>query len=144
MSMASFLFSPRGRVGRTAFFGYHALILLIMLILGIGLSFIPVNLQIGVNIVWLLLLYPSFCLSAKRLHDVGHSMRLLWLFVPEILAAVIAQLGIGFTGGLIAGVFNMIAILSHITGWGLILYLTLKRGDEGDNAYGAATAPSVA
>lgn len=134
--MKSFLLSLQGRVDRTGFFSYHVLVLGVMLVLGFALSFIPVNLQIGINLLWLLLLWPSFCVSLKRLHDTGHSGRLLWLFVPEIVLSLITQLGIGFAGGLVAGVFNVIAILSHMACWGLILYLALKPGQASDNPYG--------
>jgi uncharacterized membrane protein YhaH (DUF805 family) len=110
------------------------------------------------QLVILALIYPTVCVTAKRLHDFGRSG---WLAaVPYVIAAAAMLIG-AVTGGMtmmlggLAG--HGVAAAAAVGGMGImagvmgltllaelafLLWVGLSKGDPQPNAYGAP-APSV-
>lgn len=135
--MVRFLFSPNGRISGTQFFSCIAVAMLIMVVVGFGLGTVPsVNGPIILSICWILLVWPLLCLLIKRLHDTGRSAIWLWLLAPQAVMALTSLAMGGYLPGAILWLMNGLGILANILCWGLIFFLALKPGDDGENAYG--------
>lgn len=135
--MIGFLFSPTGRISCTQFFSAIALIMLTMLVIGFGLGTMPsVNGPLILSGLWILLVWPLACALIKRLHDTGRSATWLWLFAPQVAMAIASLAVGGFMPGFVLWIMNILGILSNTLCWGLILFLAVRTGDVGDNAYG--------
>lgn len=86
--LRDFLLSPRGRVGRSAYFSFSAIVWIygVALEFGGGLSGLPMIEAVIVVGFYVLLLWPRLCVTAKRLHDIGLSAA--WaaiILVPDAL-----------------------------------------------------------
>jgi uncharacterized membrane protein YhaH (DUF805 family) len=95
----------------------------------------------------IVLLYPSFALGSKRLHDRGKPM-LPWMAIfvgPSVLLNIMFSLGIGFhhvemmgqvaqVPGTFAGLVSAVATICGL--WGLV-ELGILKGTQGQNAFGA-------
>ena len=115
MSIIQFCFSFRGRINRAQYWG--ALIPLI--IIGYITAVVRVSFP-RYSLVWLVVLLPAlyveFAVSVKRLHDINTSGWVALLLCIRIIPIPII----------------------HIIGMITILYLCgFRKGDEGDNKYGA-------
>ena len=137
MRMIRFLFSPNGRISGTQFFSSIAVAMLIMMVIGFGLGTVPsVNGPIVLSVCWILLTWPLLCLLIKRLHDTGRSAVWLWLLAPQAAMALTSLAMGGYLPGAILWLMNILGILANILCWGLIFFLALKPGDDGENTYG--------
>lgn len=97
----------------------------------------------------LALIYPWTALMAKRLHDFGRSG---WLVlapaVPAALSGVLALYGAlamsnaATMGAALAtaGLALLVSTVAMLIGLGFLLWVGLKAGDAGPNAYGQAPA----
>lgn len=101
MSWGQLLFSFRGRVNRTVFWLFGVVLMVLFGLLECINVMSGEKAQAGLGIVdlvtallWLLVLWPSLAVTAKRWHDVD--MSAWWMLVCAI----------PFVGGLIALVFN--------------------------------------
>jgi uncharacterized membrane protein YhaH (DUF805 family) len=140
MSLATYLFSFRGRVNRVGFWRWN--------ILGIVWSaavMLATTLTITAGgpggLVFLLILpavVPSLAVPVKRLHDRGKSSRWLLAFVvaPWVLLGVTYGLMENAEGSapLAASVTLLMALV--LTAWGWI-EMGFRRGTPGANRYGA-------
>lgn len=134
--MIGFLFSPAGRISCTQFFSAIALIMLTMLVIGFGLGTMPsLDAPLILSGLWILLVWPLACALIKRLHDTGRSATWLWLFAPQVAMAIASLAVGGFMPGFALWIMNILGILSNTLCWGLILFLAVRTGDAGDNAY---------
>ena len=135
--MIKFLLSPTGRISGTRFLSSIAVAMLIMLIIGFGLGTLPsVDGPIILCVCWVLLAWPLLCLFIKRLHDTGRSAAWLWLLIPQGAMALSSLAMSGYLSAAILWLMTMLGVIANILCWGLIFFLALKPGDEGDNAYG--------
>jgi uncharacterized membrane protein YhaH (DUF805 family) len=134
-------FSPNGRINRRTFWGGFA----VFLVAEVVLKLTPVGTLLSV-----VLLYPGVRLYTKRLHDFGRSG---WLVTVPIAGAAICFALAALLGG--EAFFEALAggppsrdapwaiILGLITASGVIgtaflVWVGLKRGDEGQNRFGFA------
>jgi uncharacterized membrane protein YhaH (DUF805 family) len=145
MGLVSFLFSFKGRVGRGAYllgtFGFFFLTVLLMLAVGFEMPTpgqLPAPPGLGVSLVLLVLsvalMWSTWALGAKRLHDINKSG---WWLGAGIAACLVAGLvglvvpvlgGLGFLGAGLLGLYVSIQML-------------LFKGDKGPNDFGPP--PSV-
>ncbi|ESQ85521.1 DUF805 domain-containing protein [Asticcacaulis benevestitus] len=136
--MIGFLFSPTGRISCTQFFSAIALVMLTMLLIGFGLGTLPaLDASLILSALWIVLTWPLACALIKRLHDTGRSATWLWLLAPQVAMAIASLAVGGFMPGFVLWIMNILGILSNTLCWGLILFLAVRTGDVGDNAYGA-------
>jgi len=135
--MISLLLSPQGRISCTQFFSFIAIAMLIMVVIGFGLGTVPaINGPIVLSVCWVLLLWPLACALIRRLHDTGRSAIWLWLLAPQVAMALISLALGGFMPAFILWMMTVLGVAANILCWGLILFLALKPGEDGDNAYG--------
>lgn len=136
-----------GRLGRQDFW----LGVLILAVVGAVVSRLPF-------IHWLaiLLLWPQFCIGAKRLHDIGRSAVLLVVpfgvfLVCTVIATVVGGLAglitgavFGFGAGVGAGAVTggLIMTVSWVVSLAFLLWVGLTPGVPHDNQYGP-DEPSV-
>lgn len=106
-----------GRASRSEYWWFMLFGVLVGLILGLCLGFISIILvwdydfdsmvtSVSSNIMSLILLFPSICVSIRRLHDID---RRGWWFLLWLIPVI---------------------------GWIIMLYFICKKGTEGDNLFG--------
>jgi len=136
------LFSWDGRLGRLAYFGYSMLLSTVLGVIGLVLllplrnaeSGLGVGIAIGVILV-LAAIFGSFCLAAKRLHDLDMSawhyawIILLPAFLNGLGFGMATQKGSEFTGLVISAIGSVISL-------GVALFLMLWPGTDGTNSFG--------
>jgi uncharacterized membrane protein YhaH (DUF805 family) len=142
----SFYLSPKGRVTRLQFLTFSVVVRTLLGVLsfvfGAGLTMAVLNPPIyGFAVIAsLLLFWPQFVITAKRLHDIGHSALWAWVtFVPTVLSFAIGYvLSYPDHMGLAAFVpaMKLASLLSGIAIWGLIIILCIVPGDRYPNTYG--------
>lgn len=160
MDWRTLFLTTDGRIGRRDFWIGIAIIFGIAVVAG----WIPVLGQL----IALALIYPSICLQAKRLHDMGKTawLMLVPMGVGMVCSAVAAAMGgmaaIGLgaggeaaaAGAAMAGVGAfLVLILAVVVSFGFLLWVGLSSGDPGENRFGpppvsltggAASPPTVA
>lgn len=114
------LLSPRGRINRLTFFLYQIVLICIALIFCILLQPFGISAKNFILFGSLVFGWMFFMLIIKRLHDIGMSGWFLILY------------GIGITGIVYTLGVEIAFILKNIA----ILFLYLKKGEEGWNIYG--------
>lgn len=138
-SYLKFLYlSPRGRITRREYAYYYfwpvAVLPLVMGLLDILLGNAGKEPSLVVPAILVLVFFwPTVCMHAKRLHDIGKSgwMQLLPL-LPLTAGVAIMVTGLSTMGGIIisGGGYLICAIL-------LLTWLT-RKGEEGENRFGPA------
>jgi uncharacterized membrane protein YhaH (DUF805 family) len=140
MHWGEYLFSFHGRVNRAKWW--------LFLLISIIYSFIAFTLCIaifgfvGILVGWvltLLLLWPSFAVGVKRLHDRAKSG--WWLVLFYLMPGVLSGFNMSMTGGMnvmsspgtMPIIFSFISLA--ITIWAIV-ELGVLRGTAGDNKYG--------
>lgn len=137
-------FTTTGRIDRLTFFKR------LMMLIGAGflLTFIsaiitiPIEYSLGIqdsmlsNIamcgVMLATFFPEYCLTTKRLHDIGQDETLAKIFIGiGILELGLTFAAVGTTIYLIAEALSVVSLIFTI-------YLLFKKGDNNANEYGAA------
>ena len=114
------ILSPNGRINRLSFFLYQLAIIAISgLFLFVFQPILPI-LGVLVYVCSIIIIWVMFMLIIKRLHDIGFSG---WIIVAYAIAISII---FNLFGPYVALGFKNIAVL----------YLLLKRGEEGWNIYG--------
>ena len=150
MDWKSLFFSADGRIGRGEFWiGW-----LVLLGVGVVTGWIPL---VG-TLVWLVAIYCTVCIYAKRLHDMGKSG---WLQVIPIAIGILAGgwaiMSIGFSavlpalsgasedaiaasaiGGLGAGLLGF--GVAFLVWFGFLLWIGLTPGEPAANRFGAPPA----
>jgi len=134
-----------GRLGRAPFWiGVAALVLS-----GAVLSFVPV---IG-GAAGLVMLWPWYCLLAKRLHDTGRSGRLAAVaLVPMALGAALALLTtLALAGGPLMGLLlpvlglsGLVVVLASLFALAFVIWLGLAPGEASANRWGAVSTSAAA
>jgi uncharacterized membrane protein YhaH (DUF805 family) len=142
----AFYLSPKGRVTRLQFLTFSVVVRTLMGVLsfafGATLTMAVLNppLYSFAVIASLVLFWPQFVVTAKRLHDIGHSAAWAWVtFVPTVLSFLIGYvLSYPEHMGLAAYVpaMKLASLLSGIAIWGLIIVLCIVPGDKYPNVYG--------
>jgi uncharacterized membrane protein YhaH (DUF805 family) len=103
----------------------------------------------GQLIVWLLLLYPSLCLSLKRRHDRdSNGTDIMVLYAVSGVLTLLQALGVGMTPTDVGGVTMMmpamwmtaVYFIFGIAGIYMLVVLGFLRGTVGTNSYGADPA----
>lgn len=142
MDLVHILFNPNGRIGRKSFWIGWA----ISLVAGIVLGMIPV---IGM-LIGLANIYVGVCVYGKRLHDMGKTA---WLYG----GLLIAMMGIGIIGGVMAGVgaaaaggdaagmmamggMGLLFLILGVIGLAFTVWVGVSPGEEGANKYGPIPA----
>ena len=131
MELKSLLLTPRGRIGRGAFWIGFAIVMVLSLVL----NMIP-----GVvgHLLGFVLLWPQVCVHAKRLHDMGRTA--WWMLVPAVVLLVCgaATYVLAFSetghGGSAATVPLAVAI---VCGVGFLLWVGLTPVSSQSNRFGA-------
>ena len=124
--------SPRGRISRREFWLYGVLPIFVA---SLVLSWLPL---IG-QIISLLLLWASICISFKRFHDLGYPgwWSLLYL-VPLIAAAALVAASFMMTS--LAGIAWFLAkilwAVGLLIGLAQLFLVYIRVGQEGPNQYG--------
>ena len=124
--------SPSGRISRRQFWLHGVLPIVVA---SIVLGWIPV---IG-QILSLLFMWASICISFKRFHDLGYpGWYSLFYLVPTIAAMLVIGVGILVTSllgvaWLIAKILWAIALL---VGLAQLIFVYVRVGQEGPNQYG--------
>ncbi|HTM77750.1 MAG TPA: DUF805 domain-containing protein [Devosia sp.] len=124
----------------------------IVLALVLGLAGLGPSAATGVGgwgqfIVFLLLLYPSLCLSLKRRHDRDNNgMDVKILFGASVVLQLLQVLGVGLTptdigGGVMVAMpatwLTVLYFIFGIAGLYMLVVLGFLRGTAGENSYGA-------
>ena len=133
-------FDMNGRVGRSQFWYFvlaYAAFAIVAAILSV-IIFLPV-----LQLYHLAMLLPSAGMGARRLQDIGHDGKLIWIvifaaFVSQ-LAAVISVLSIGWLGFLVFApslailfLVNMAVLAATV----VLIYFWIQLGNPDTNAYG--------
>jgi uncharacterized membrane protein YhaH (DUF805 family) len=133
--LKTFLLSPEGRVGRSPFFSFIAITGMYSAILGFTNGFIGRSsvLFTASVIVLLAVIWPVWCVTAKRLHDIGQPAPwALLMFVPEILLIAIIAIGLPSLSG--------VQIAATIIRCLFVFALIVMPGTKTENRYGAVPA----
>ncbi|MCC0805106.1 DUF805 domain-containing protein [Methylobacterium sp. W2] len=120
-----FYFSPTGRLGRSDYWLYGFLVILVASLL---LGWIPVFGQI----LSLVFLWSGIALNIKRFHDVGYSGWWNFIAVPPSLLAVIAAAA-NPRDPTLAVVLGVVAVVAAL--WAFFAIL-IARGETGPNRFG--------
>lgn len=154
MDWKTLYLTAAGRIGQKDFWIGWLILFVVGLVLGMVTAAVPMA---GV-VIGLVLLYPYYCLLAKRFHDIGKSEKLalvpvgISVLVQVLsLATILGVMGAmstgdaGLTGGAVAGAagFGMIALIGTIVSIIFVLWAGLTKGDPGPNAYGPPPTPII-
>lgn len=124
--------SPSGRISRREFWLFGVLPIVVA---SIVLSWIPL---IG-QIISLLLLWASICISFKRFHDLGYPGRWSLLYLVPLLAAA-AVVAASFVVVSLAGIAWFLAkilwAVGFLIGLAQLFFVYIRVGQEGPNQYG--------
>lgn len=152
MDFKSLYLAANGRLGQKDFWIGWLILFVVSLILGT----LTMGFPVVKDAISLVLLYPFYCILAKRFQDFGKTGRLA--LVPVVISALISLWGllvaIGVLGamatgdptvaaGAMAGLFGggALVIIGGIVSIGFVLWAGLAKGDPGPNAYGPPPAP---
>lgn len=147
MDWKTLYLTASGRIGQRDFWIGWLILFVAGLILGAVFAGAP---MVGA-IVGLAMLYPYYCLLAKRFQDIGKTGRLA--LVPVAISVVIQVLALvtalglagaalsgnsAALGGAVAGAMGLgsLALIGVLVSIGFVLWAGLTRGDPGDNQYG--------
>jgi uncharacterized membrane protein YhaH (DUF805 family) len=146
VDLFDFYLSPKGRVTRWQFLTFSVIARTLMgvlsFLLGASLTMAVLNPPIysAAVIASLILFWPQFVITAKRLHDINQSAIWAWVtFVPTVLSFAI---GFALNHPQIAPLTDLISamklasLISGIAIWALIIVLCIVPGDRYPNAYG--------
>jgi uncharacterized membrane protein YhaH (DUF805 family) len=146
VDLNDFYLSPKGRVTRWQFLSFSVIERTIMGVLsfalGASLTMAVLNPPIysAAVIASLILFWPQFVITAKRLHDINRPAIWAWVtFVPTVLSFII---GLALNHPQIEVLHSLLpamklaSLLSGIAIWGLIIVLCIVPGDRYPNAYG--------
>jgi uncharacterized membrane protein YhaH (DUF805 family) len=89
--LKTFLLSPKGRVGRSPYFSFIAIVTMLVTVVSFGAGFAGASttMLVAVIAVFLLLLWPVYCVTARRLHDINLPGEwALVVVLPEVLTVV--------------------------------------------------------
>lgn len=144
---------PKGRIGQKDFWIGFAILFAASMVVGMVLVPALIAFPLIGTAFNLALLFPYYCLSAKRLHDIGKPetlalvvagangvLTLLSAFLLPSAAAIAAN---PLAAGAGLGMAAMLVPLSMIVGLcslAFLLWVGLTRGEDGVNAYGAPRA----
>ena len=137
--------SPAGRISRKQFWLHGVLPLIgfsivLRILVYIALIVMPVTMILFANVVILLiLLWPEFCISSKRFHDVGYPgwYNLGWI-LPLIFGELVSTLDLFFLS--FAVLLSTVALVL----WGIgvlvslaaLIFVYIRAGQQGPNQYG--------
>jgi uncharacterized membrane protein YhaH (DUF805 family) len=148
MDFMNLFLSPKGRIGQKEFWIGIVAIFAIGFVVGMALGTSQPMINTVVSII---LLYPGYCVMAKRFQDMGKAP--LLAAIPYGLFAavnVFALLGVlGVTGGAAAGSdaaaaggmaalagAGLFAIIGFVVWLVFVIWAGVAKGDAGPNAYG--------
>lgn len=138
--LASLLFSDEGRVGRRAFWLYFAAVMALAAAIFFtrGLRQWPMaHAAFGV-----LLLFPSYCIFAKRLQDFDAPKAwAIAIVAVSALDLLLAASGLKSRPGRLSGVMSLWEWVGVATMAATLLVLGAWPGTQGVNRYGARTPP---
>ena len=127
-----------GRAGRAEYWSFYACNLLMTFATGALDGFF--GMKHGVSGVYSFLVFiPELAVAVRRLHDTGKSGKLL--LAPILLAGVLVALALpSLIRNEEPSGLSLVLVLAAIVaffGFGIyVLYLLIKKGDEGENKYG--------
>jgi len=135
-----------GRVGRTQFWYYMLVAILLMVVVSVVASVIRVP-ALG-SLVGLALLLPNLGMGVRRLHDTGKpGIYIVILLIPvalyivlAILSAILLLMGGGLGALMMIGGLFMLVGLANLAALGVMIYFWVQPGQTGDNQYGPAPA----
>lgn len=136
MDLKQLLLSPSGRIGRRSFWiGLIAIFVISFVasfVLTIGVSIIrgEKSSALVAPLVQLALIYPSVCITAKRLHDLGRSG---WWQAP-VYALWIG--GVGFSTIGVPGLGGLAMIVALLGGLVLSIFTGFVAGSAQPNRFG--------
>ncbi len=157
MDFKTLFLDPNGRIGQKDFWIGFAILVGVSIVVSILFRSMPL-LQ---NIVSLLLIFPFYCLAAKRLHDIGKSERLAHLaclaqLVIVGLSLILGVMGVGVGAsvaagslagaGAFAGVAMLVGLISLPIAIALLVFLIwigVTKGEESTNQYGSPRTPPL-
>ena len=130
-----FLGSDEGRISRSKFWLFFVFsIVLAMILLALPVIGLPAVMPVAIS---LLLLYPSYCVIAKRLQDFGVSGQ--WAIVIALIAAIDAIL---IAAGPSFSRHGLLLVVRNVWWWVALLNMAaflaigVLPGSRGPNAYG--------
>lgn len=158
MDFMNLFLSPKGRIGQKEFWIGIVSIFALGVVLGLV---IPNDMAMVESIISIVLLYPGYCVMAKRFQDMGKAPLLAaipyGLFAAVYVFALVGVLGMagGVAGGsdaaaaggvaALAGA-GLFAIIGFVVWLVFVIWAGVSKGDPGPNAYGpppAGAAPAA-
>lgn len=139
MNWKSLFLSTEGRISRQTFWICAGILVAASLVLGLAPVVGPL-LSLG-------LLWPWMAVLTKRLHDMNRSGKLAWaMLIPNLaasgLAVVVGLMALNPATALaalpLAGLMAMVGGVAIVISLVFLVWLGVKVGDAGTNAYGAA------
>lgn len=124
------IFDFSGRSGRAEFWQFHAIMWSVMIAASLIEYVIGDRIGILTGLIGLACAIPQISVTVRRYHDTGRSGQTLAFY------AVLAVVGIFLIANAetAQGAFKGYGVI--LVGVGYTLYVAVKRGDEGENAYG--------
>ena len=147
-SWVSLFTSPSGRISRRQFWLYGVLPLIgaviilriIAYVLGMFLLMVMPTAFLFVDlIVFLILLWPYYCISAKRFQDVGYPgwYNLFWI-VPSFFGQLLSALDLFLISFATAIYFVALTLtlVAGLVGLAALIFVFIRAGQHGPNQYG--------
>jgi uncharacterized membrane protein YhaH (DUF805 family) len=137
--------TTEGRISRKEFWLYGVLPLIgasivLRIFVYIALFIMPVTLILFADLaIFLILLWPQFCISSKRFHDVGYPgwYNLIWIG-PLFLAQLLSSLDLFlYNFAYLLGVVSLtLSGIGALVALAALIFVYIRVGQEGPNQYG--------
>jgi uncharacterized membrane protein YhaH (DUF805 family) len=133
MDWTHYLFSFKGRINRAKYWLFLVVTIVVLLVASVvgGAAASVPGAVIAAIFASIILIYPSFAVAVKRLHDRGKSA--WWLLVFYVLPALLSGVSEATASESAAMVLSVASVAISI--WAII-ELGFLRGTSGPNEYG--------
>src|SRR5665213_2911778 len=137
--------TAEGRISRKEFWLYGVLPLIgasivLRIFVYIALFIMPVTLILFADLaIFLILLWPQFCISSKRFHDVGYPgwYNLIWigpLFLAQLLSSLDLLL---YNFAYLLGVISLtLTAIGALVALAALIFVYIRAGQAGPNQFG--------
>ena len=137
--------SPSGRISRKQFWLHGVLPLIgasivLRIILYAAMFISPMLLIYGEVVIFLILLWPQYCISAKRFQDVGYAgwYNIFWI-IPLFVAQLISSFDLFFLSiAVLLGTISLVLSgIGALVALAALIFVYIRAGQHGPNQYGA-------
>jgi uncharacterized membrane protein YhaH (DUF805 family) len=137
--------TAEGRISRKQFWLHGVLPLIgvsivLRILVYVLLIIMPVTMILFADLaIFLILLWPQYCISSKRFHDVGYPgwYNLLWI-IPVILAQALSALDLFLLqfAYLLYVASLTLSVIGGLVGLAALIFVYIRAGQQGPNQYG--------